>query len=138
MNVLYETVYLVVLNSGGMASLTWVIESDEERIAAERQALIDGNPGVFKLMPTVSGQSVLMDMTIGEEVIIVQAYDLTMFRRLRNGSRVVNIIGPPWMADAISKSLGLNLGIYISLYGDGEVKVNRYNQHGDRLPPQNP
>lgn len=115
MNALYETVYLVELNSGGVISLEWLVKSDEKSIAAEYQALIAGNPGRFKLMPTMSGQSGVMDIATGRETIIIQAYDLTMLRRLKNGNRVVNIIGPPWMADATSKSIGPNMGTYISL-----------------------
>lgn len=136
MNVLYETVYLVELNSGGVISLEWLVKSDEKSITAEYQALIAGNPGRFKLMPTMSGQPVVMDIATGRETIIIQAYDLTMLKRLKNGNRVVNIIGPPWMADATSKSIGPSMGTYISLYGEGEVQVNRYDKHGEKLVKQ--
>lgn len=136
MKVIYEAVYLIELNGGGLSSLAWLIESDEKSIAAERQAFIDGNPGMFKLMPTESGQSIVMDIATGREIVIAQAYNLTMLKRLRDGNRDVDIIALPWMAEATSKSLGPRMGRFISLYGDGEIQVNRYDEYGEKLTPQ--
>lgn len=136
MAVPYDAVYLIELNSGGVSSLAWLITKDERRASTERQALVDGNPGVFKLASMGNGQSAVVDVATGRETIIIQAYDLTMLRRIRKGTQAVNVIGPPWMADTTSKSLGPKLGTYTSLYGDGEVQVNRYNEYGDKLSLQ--
>lgn len=67
------TVYLIELNSGGVRSLAWIIGADEDGQAAERGALVARNPGSLKLMPTLSGQSVIMEI------------HLTMLRRIREG-----------------------------------------------------
>lgn len=116
--------YLIELNSGGVRSLAWIIGADKEGQAAERQALVVGNPGLLKLMPTLSGR----------ETIIMRVYELTRLRRIRDGSRAMNIIDPPWMADPISKSLGPRLGEFISLYRDGVIHPRRYDEHDEKLP----
>ena len=133
MREIFETVYLVELNSGGISSLGWLLETDDASAAEERRVLVTSNPEVFMQADTIGGSSVVVERGTGREVVLSQIHDLTELKRRREGSAVVTYVGPPWMADATAKSLGLKLGSYISLYGDGEIPVGPYNEFGEKI-----
>ncbi len=138
MRQIYETVYLVEMNGGGVSSLAWLIGTDPESEVGEQRLLVKGNPGAFSFANTAGGETVILDKRTGREVALSQIYDLTGLKQRRDGPSQVTYVGPPWMAEATAKSLGRKLGSYISLYGEGEIPVGKYDEYGELVQPSKP
>ena len=136
MKLVYERIYLMELNSGGIYSLNWLISAQEKSKEEELRKMVAENPGAFNIGHTAGGNLALVETATGREVLIQQAYDLISLYTRRRQANEVTVIGPSWMAEATSKCLNRNLARYISLNTGLEVPFSRYDNNGNKIIPE--